>query len=368
MCTASEWSTSLVRRLRIAYYDAMRYAFVLFAAALALMPSNSIAGVCDEPGVILCDDFNDGAIDPFIWSVVESGSGASIAEVNGRLEIELAPDATNGPAGEFRAQYVSNCDLRGDFDVEVEYKLLHWPPNNGARLNLRNAIPDFGQNDAAAIVRVSFGPPSDFPGAPNESYLLATSGPTFAIAGTTDMQGRLRVTRTGAGYSGFYFVGSDWVEVSTGSFITDDVHLSLSLHSNDGLFAGQPVRIAFDNVVVRHGELACVCPVEFIEAFEACDAALVDCLTDPPILDADGDGEPDVSDVCPLTDPGSLVDASGCSHVQFCRGLVATTRDGRRTCRRSDWRNDEATTNPRDCMLDRGAPGAGDDVCVVRPG
>lgn len=96
-----------------------------------------------------------------------------------------------------------------------------------------------------------------------------------------------------------------------------------------------------------------------------CDAALVECLA-RPVPDADGDGEADVTDRCPNTPLHEAVDDAGCSLRQFCTSLNATTREGRRACKRADWQNDEAVMKAReaDCTIEKGERGHEDDRCV----
>lgn len=91
-------------------------------------------------------------------------------------------------------------------------------------------------------------------------------------------------------------------------------------------------------------------------------AALGDALSDlaAALSDADEDGVRDVHDTCPATSPGSSVDVGGCSQVQFCAAIDATTGSGRATCSHSDWRNDEPLAdNPQDCRAESG-------ICTVR--
>ena len=84
-----------------------------------------------------------------------------------------------------------------------------------------------------------------------------------------------------------------------------------------------------------------------------------------PQLDAVGVGGPEA---CPDTPPAVEVDSDGCSLDQFCSQIDATTRAGKKTCKKSDWKNDEPvmTRRDRDCAVDKGGPGRGDDSCVAR--
>ncbi len=82
--------------------------------------------------------------------------------------------------------------------------------------------------------------------------------------------------------------------------------------------------------------------------------------------DADGDGAPDVFDRCPGTLSGESVDDAGCSQVQFCGRIDATTREGTRACRKADWKNDEPLMRTRleaDCVVDWNTR-SGDEWCV----
>ena len=59
----------------------------------------------------------------------------------------------------------------------------------------------------------------------------------------------------------------------------------------------------------------------------------------------------------------ALLRRNGCTQSQFCEAIDASTKIGARTCRQSDWRNDEPITSPKDCAVmkqERGLP----SVCV----
>ncbi len=90
---------------------------------------------------------------------------------------------------------------------------------------------------------------------------------------------------------------------------------------------------------------------------------LATCLVPPPFSDTDGDGEHDVTDLCPHTAADTPVDDAGCSQAQFCAAVAIRQWRDARFCRFVDWRNDETFRRPEDCRLsdtDRGF------VCVSR--
>ena len=63
------------------------------------------------------------------------------------------------------------------------------------------------------------------------------------------------------------------------------------------------------------------------------------------------------------------VGPSGCSHEQFCNSVDASVKGGKKLCKKSDWKNDEPlmTGRDRDCAVDKGGSGRGDDRCVPAP-
>ena len=90
------------------------------------------------------------------------------------------------------------------------------------------------------------------------------------------------------------------------------------------------------------------CKIDLAQTNEALQA----CLSNPPIIDTDGDGEADSTDTCPETAPGAEVDSAGCSKAQFCSSISASTFSGKRLCRRVDWNNDETLLfSTRDCVV-----------------
>jgi hypothetical protein len=102
---------------------------------------------------------------------------------------------------------------------------------------------------------------------------------------------------------------------------------------------------AGDCRLVRTGDPPCQ-PAEIFGATPL--PTLRACLGLPVVDDADEDGEPDGTDRCASTPAGQAVDGDGCSAQEFCAAQAY------KSCRRSDWRNDERSTrSPRDCTRTR---------------
>lgn len=83
---------------------------------------------------------------------------------------------------------------------------------------------------------------------------------------------------------------------------------------------------------------------------DSCREELALCLSDPPVDDADFDGELDATDACPDTPSGKVVDQAGCSIDEFCGSFDVGDKTGRRGCELADWRNDEPLGS-RDCRV-----------------
>jgi hypothetical protein len=208
-----------------------------------LIGSSSQSSILNEvmasipSGSRIDDDFNDNSLDASKWSSFSSISGSTVVETNQRLEISLAP---GGPGG---AGVISSCSLNGDFDVQVDYALINWPPMNAYGLSL-GAI-DLG----GSIFRNSGGTQS-----PLEFYTMVAGGSAAQLP-TTDTAGKLRLVRSGSVLSGFFLNGSTWTQVGSGSVSTSATRFSLSVGPNVSAPGG--IQIAFDNFKASAGTVSC---------------------------------------------------------------------------------------------------------------
>ena len=197
-------------------------------------------------GQVLVEDFNDNSINPTLWRVDLFGSGPQIAEANQQLQTTI-PDTSSGDP--FSVNLVSKFRLRGDFDVQVDYRLLGWPFSNGVRVGL-------GINESYGVERTSFGSPLDGWGRePREVYVTDFLDGPQGVTGTGDVTGTLRLVRTGATLTGYYYSPGQWVAIHVGPGPTADVALNVSSWSHDYAFMDWDVTAAFDNLTVNSGEL-----------------------------------------------------------------------------------------------------------------
>lgn len=198
------------------------------------------------------DDFNDNFIDPAVWTAYVYGSGPQIDETNQQLEMWM-PSSSSG--GDFGVKLASNFLLHGDFDVQVDFRLLTWPYGNGVRMALGTNV--VGLLPHPGVERISFGY-DDYPSYPREVYLTDFLDGVAGITETDDTAGKLRLVRTGSYQTGYYYSGGGWALIHTGPAPTEDVAIKVAAFSAYQ-FMHWDVLGAFDNFTVNSGEIIWPC-------------------------------------------------------------------------------------------------------------
>src|SRR5207248_3227907 len=141
------------------------------------------------PHAPLLETFSSDIRDP-IWHTIQFGTATSLTQTDGRLEITIGADAQPGPPfNVIEAHYGLNCSLPGDFDIQVDYSLLEWPPANGAFAQLAAFFANAG------IFRQS---------APFGEFYNANSGSVFNVVPTADLSGSFRLVRTNGRLLAYY--------------------------------------------------------------------------------------------------------------------------------------------------------------------
>jgi hypothetical protein len=191
------------------------------------------------------DSFDDDAIDPQVWSVEFYGSGAQVTVQDQQLEF-FFPASASGV--EFGVRLVGVFQLRGDFDIRVDFRLLLWPRFNGVRTAI--ALTDAYDNDYG-MERSSLS--GTEPLGAQEVYVV-DFGPIVLVP-TTDVTGSLRLARSGSTQTGYYRAGGEWIPVQTDTAPAQDITIQLHAWSHDDAFANGDVRAAADDFVVMAGQL-----------------------------------------------------------------------------------------------------------------
>ena len=197
------------------------------------------------------------------WRVWIDGSGPTIDEENGRLEVKLPADSAPSPDNSFGAFYEGVCQFQqGDFDMQVDFQYLEAPALSGARVGIlvsdRPNPPGITSPGTVSVVRASRGQ-GEITGRPNDVYseFDGSSGMINDTA-TTDQSGTVRLVRTGNALVGYYLSSGNWVALGAGfPAPASIVNFSIGAWSNANGFRGQQTRVALSNFVINQGALIC---------------------------------------------------------------------------------------------------------------
>lgn len=199
--------------------------------------------VLTSPTAPLVETFDDGVFDGSLWHEVVQGTGVSIGEVGGRLEVDFAAGAVSGGSfNQIAAHFGLQCQLAGDFELQVAYELLDWPAVNG----LQAFLSGFTTSTSAQIFRESK------PWGENYGSWI---DPVGSGVPTSDTAGSLRMTRINGVVTTSYSSGGQWIVLNTGP---RPESMTVGVGAGDfNTFSGLHVRVAFDNFRLDSGELSC---------------------------------------------------------------------------------------------------------------
>ncbi|MDH4341021.1 MAG: hypothetical protein OEW47_11755 [Thermoleophilia bacterium] len=222
----------------------------LRVAVTARSGSASALAVSAPTGIVsgFVDTFS-GAQPSAFWSVGTAGTGPTIAQANGRLEVTLPSGTGLGPDGYANAFANMICRLPGDFDMQVDYQLLSGTlPTE--RTNIGFDATEFtgtGRSGVHGMFVDGRGTFSHFPG--SNSF----------VAGALPA-GTLRLTRRTAG--GITTTTASRVGGVSWSFTSDPYSpptsqaASLNVFTNLAPFPTE-VRVAYDNFRITSGTISC---------------------------------------------------------------------------------------------------------------
>lgn len=201
------------------------------------------------PSAPLHEDFEDGIRDASLWHQV-SDPGGTIGEVGGRLVAAIAGTAV--PGGQWNQvdeHWGSQCELRGDFDFEVDWELLTWPAHGGFFAQLSAFFADAG------IARHSnpWEPPFD------ESISAWRNFPfANAVINSTAVSGSFRLVRLdGTIFAYERTVGAGWNPVFSAPDVAGATVYGIGLWAQGASFTHQDGAVAFDDFRLSSGDLTC---------------------------------------------------------------------------------------------------------------
>lgn len=147
---------------------------------------------------VFFDDFNDGYLDPCNW-IPTSGEGVTITEADGVLTL------TSELGGHTQVSTV--YAFQGDFDAQVDFDLLQFPPIYGSNASLRVQSTAPGLN-LVAIKRWREASTNTY------AFLRYVDGSYqhLATVETTDMSGKFRIKRLGNDFTAYWWSGA-WQQI-----------------------------------------------------------------------------------------------------------------------------------------------------------
>jgi len=170
---------------------------------------------------------------------------------NGRVEMTISADAV--PYGTFQqlgGGYQVRCKFPGDFDTQVDYELLEWPPANGVSISLVAAMHDrrdFPREIFPQVWRRSLPGKEQY-----HSYVVA--GEVFVD--TDDREGRLRIARRNNVFATYYWRRERWVKMDS-AILPGNAEIAFTIGSGADVWAKHDVTAAFDNFVLYSSREDC---------------------------------------------------------------------------------------------------------------
>ena len=193
------------------------------------------------------DDFDDNSIDAQKWIIgISPTANGSIIETNHELQLEL----TSSSYGDYFSMEVTSKWLAvGDFDIQVDYRLLIWPTDSRIRVGLNAYDPDIlpAWKTGGHVERVGS---LDALNPGPDHYLTHFQDGVRGILPTDVSEGTLRLIRHGSQISGYYLdeTTEDWVQIHTGPSATQPFVVSFGIWGHRDT---PDVLVAFDNFSVN---------------------------------------------------------------------------------------------------------------------
>ena len=241
--TGSRTSLRIRRRPLIA-----AVALVAAIAAGAAVATGSFNGK-QASKAVFADSLTGADINTKFWDINTFGTGLSVLPALNGVVLTIPAHATpTDPTGAIKARMSSYCTLAGEFDIQVDYNLLTWPPANGTGIGMYAAYAD--------LVRES-GPTSEqYVGAVR--YLDPPDGAPHRLVPTRDTRGTLRIIRRGNRITELARKGRGWLQVDAFRNPTPAaVGVLLELWTNAQRFSHRQVAVQLTNFRVNNGSLEC---------------------------------------------------------------------------------------------------------------
>ncbi len=218
-------------------------------------PATSATDI-STPKAPYLDTFTGDVLDPF-WMPSGDGTNVSMAQANGELEFTLPPNTgPGGPNNWVNIGAFMTCRFPGDFDIQVDYKLLSGPLPPQI-LQFFNTVEFtggsfLGGTHGMFVFNPGFGDPgvsTNFPG-------------TNSFQADSSLSGTMRMARTTVAGSStitaYRKVDGNWVALQTSDpYVSDEIAANLSVFTNSFPFPDTTVKVAYDNFRLNSGAINC---------------------------------------------------------------------------------------------------------------
>lgn len=211
------------------------------------------------PTAPFADSFAGTWVDPF-WSVGATGAGPSVAQANGQLEVTLPAGTSFGPAGFANAFAFMTCRFTGDFDMQVDYRLLSGPLPPLVNVGF-DAAEFTGESYSGQHGMFVHNPGFGLPGISTHFPDPGVFGPPYNdFVQDASFEGSLRLVRTtNAGsttVTASRLHGTPWSFTSLPYTAPTSQAANLNVFTNSTPFTTE-VRVAYDNFRINSGSISC---------------------------------------------------------------------------------------------------------------
>jgi hypothetical protein len=198
------------------------------------------------------DTFTGDRVSPF-WLLGTTGSGPRVVQTNGQLEVTLPVGTALGSGGFANAFALMRCRFPGDFDMQVDYRLLSGLlPTDGIHVGF----------DAAEFTGASY--------SGQHGLYVHNAGGTHGISthfggvndfvSDTSLSGTLRLVRSTK--AGITTVTASRLSGPSWSFTSSPYSAPTSQAANLNVFTNlsplpMEIKVAYDNFKVNSGAIAC---------------------------------------------------------------------------------------------------------------
>ena len=213
--------------------------------------TSTVRAAPKKPRVVtISDNFDGNQIDGTIWYQSYQGTGWTLSQHDGHLELAFPPGTAPGGQYDLYGGHVGTlCTFPGNFDARVDFTLAQWPPANGISVNLWGFFEpnNYGWAGVWRSSTAQWG----------EQYGGAVPGSPGGSAPLTDTSGTLRVRRHDGLVKAYFLHNGKWISAASG-YTTARVVITVGASSaQDPPSRSDRVVVDFNNFTVTASNPIC---------------------------------------------------------------------------------------------------------------